>query len=400
VNRTLTFVARYYDGVIPAADGLASSRADIRAASEALRDASAASVKRITELLEWAELRDAFKEAFALSSIANKAFQDGEPWKNRTADPEKAEALLHDLCYLIRDLMILVHPYIPAYADRVAEFFGCRIWSGFVFDESAAASGNHPVALSHAPAADTLGWKDLGSRCGLSTVSMPEIIFKPMDDATANMYRERYAGSQKERKEKESQKMAENAKDNKAAQSPSAAPAAEAHTPTVAPDALFNEKIALKTAKIVKVERHADAEKLYIETLDDGSGTERVIVSGLVPYLTEAELLGKSIIIADNLKPRKMRGVESKGMLLAGDYTSADGVEHVEVLDSSWAAPGTPVILEGADPAFKKPDSIDADTFFAAPMLIVDHEVRIGGKKLMIAGKPVTTLNVVNGEVH
>jgi methionyl-tRNA synthetase len=394
VNRTLTFVARYYDGKIPEIDGLKSGREDIRAVSAALRDAKQASFARITELLEWAELRDAFKEAFALSSVANKAFQDGEPWKTRTTDPDKAAALLHDLCYLIKDLMILVHPYMPSYADRVMSFYGKTIWSGVVFDEASAAAGTQTDQLSHRAPAGALSWADLGKDTGLTTVAMPEIIFKPMDDATTAAYRERYAGSQKERKEKE-HKM-----DTPQAQKPAEkkeTPAEKA--PAVPADVLFNEKIALKTAKIVKIERHPDAEKLFIETLDDGSGAERVIISGLVPYFKEEELLGKSIIIADNLKPRKMRGVESRGMLLAGDYTGADGVEHVEVLDSSWAVPGTPVILEGADPSFKKPDSIDADTFFAAPMQIVDHRVLVNGKKLLIDGKPVTTKNVINGEV-
>ena len=55
--------------------------------------------------------------------------------------------------------------------------------------------------------------------------------------------------------------------------------------------AVFNEKIALKIAKIMKVEKHPEADKLYIETLDDGSGQERIILSGLVPYCTEEELL-------------------------------------------------------------------------------------------------------------
>jgi methionyl-tRNA synthetase len=408
VNRTLTFVSRYYDGKIPEADGLASKRADIRAVSEQLKEASDASFKRVTELLEWAELRDAFREAFALSSVANKAFQDGEPWKTRTSDPEKAEALIHDLCYLIRDLMIIVHPYMPGYADRVASFFGKSIWSGVVFDERLAQAGKATTAFEHTSGAGVLSWKNLGDRAGLSTVAAPEIIFKPMDDATAQSYRERYAGSQKERKEKETKvsdthqkaaqdsagKQAQGATGGKPHESAEKAPAAP-----VSADVLFNEKIALKTAKIVKIERHPDAEKLYVETLDDGSGAERVIISGLVPYFTAEELLGKSIIIADNLKARKMRGIESRGMLLAGDYTDSEGVEHVEVLDSSWAAPGTPVVLEGSDPAFKKPDSIDADTFFAAPMKIVDHVVTVGGKRLMIDGKPVTAKNVVTGEV-
>lgn len=390
VNRALTFVARYYDGKLPQTDGCTSSREDISAISRAIRDASATSIAKITELLEWAELRDAFHEAFALSSVANKAFQDGEPWKNRTADPERAEALLNDLCYLIRDLMIVIHPYMPYYADRIASFFGTKIWSGFTFDESAALAGKAPVALGHKPEEGTLSWKDLGNRSGLGVIAMPEIIFKPMDDATANAYRERYAGSQKERKEKE-------LSDEKNKTAP--VKAEKVTEPAMGADELFNAKIALKTAKIIKIERHPDAEKLYVETLDDGSGTERVIVSGLVPYFTEAELLGKSIIIADNLKPRKMRGVESRGMLLAGDYTDADGKEHVEVLDSSWAAPGTPVILEGADPSAAKPETVDADTFFAAPMKIVDHVVTINGTRLVIDGKPVTAKNVTTGEV-
>jgi methionyl-tRNA synthetase len=396
VNRTLTFIARYYDGKIPEMDGSASSREDIRTTTEALRAAANASIKKITELLEWAELRDAFREAFLLSSVANKAFQDGEPWKNRTADPERAEALLRELCYLIRDLMIIVHPYMPGYADKIASFYGKKIWSGIVFDEALALTGKAESALGHQLPEGTFSWKDLGKRTGLDTIAMPEIIFKPMDDTTIDAYRERYAGSQKERKEKE-HKMNEEAK-NAAVNATAAAPEKPAK-PADSADVIFNEKIALKTAKIIKIERHPDAEKLYVETLDDGSGTERVIISGLVPYFTAEELLGKSIIIADNLKARKMRGIESRGMLLAGDYTDAQGVEHVEVLDSSWAAPGTPVVLEGADVAFKKPDSIDADTFFSAPIQIIDHVVTIGGKKLVIDGKPVTAKNVASGEV-
>ncbi len=404
VNRTLTFVSRYYEGTIPAADPAASTREDIRAVSSALRGAMATTVQKTTALLEWAELRDAFREIFLLSSIANKAFQDGEPWKARTTDSEKAAALLHDLCYLIRDISIMLHPYMPDFAERVAGFFGKTLWSGTIFNEEDPSAHRQAVRPQGA-----LSWADLGNHNGLEKVSAPEIIFRPLDDETTAAYRERYAGSQQERKDKEmetQQKAAQNAPLGTGSQTAGntvpantvAQPATEKPAPQAA-DIIFNEKIALKTAKIIKIERHPDAEKLYIETLDDGSGEERIIVSGLVPYLKEEELLGKSIIIADNLKSRKMRGVESRGMLLAGDYTDADGVEHVEVLDSSWAAPGTPVILEGADPQFVKPQSIDADLFFSAPMQIVDHQVLINGKKLQINGKPVTTVHVVNGSV-
>ncbi len=380
VNRTFTFVARYYGGKIPQTDGTLSSREDIRSAALSLREARTAAIGKVTAALEWAELRDAFREIFALSSVANKAFQDGEPWKNRTADPERAEALLRELCYLIADIAVMLHPYMPGYASRVASFLERGIWSGNVFDES------RTEAPESAPAGkQNLSWADLGAISGLQTVRSPEIVFKPMDDETAQSYRERYSGSQKERKEKEMESSA------KKEQTPEAAP--------LPADEIFNAKIALKTAKIVKIERHPDAEKLYIETLDDGSGVERVIVSGLVPYYREEELLGKSIIVADNLKPRKMRGIESRGMLLAAGAENPDGTERVEVLDSSWAPPGTPVILEGADPQFKKPDSIDADTFFSAPMSVSSHEVLINGKRLTILGQPVRSSGIETGSV-
>lgn len=397
VNRTLTFVARYYDGILPAVDGEASSRPEIRAASSALRTQAKKSFERIAELLEWAELREAFREIFLLSSVANKAFQDGEPWKMRTADTERAEALLNDLVYLIKDLTILMHPYLPDFADRVAGWLGQKVWSGNIFDGTVRAAAGKPSGA--------LGWDDLGKRGAINTVAMPEIIFRPLDDKATAAYRERYAGSQQERKDKEQQKMdtPETAQTTaqtgiKGADSKPPVPAAP-EKPAVPADVLFNEKIALKAAKITAVERHPDAEKLYIETLDDGSGTPRVIVSGLVPYYAAEELLGKTIIVADNLKPRKMRGVESRGMLLAAGCTKEDGTESVEVLDIPWAAPGTPIVLEGADPAAAKPEVIDADTFFAVPITVAGGQVGINGIPLTAAGKPVRSATISDGTV-
>ncbi len=391
VNRTLTFIDRYYDGVIPGQDGRTSTRKDIVDISSTLFSSLENSCAKITQSLEWADLRDAFREIFALSSIANKAFQDGEPWKNRTQDPEKAEALLHDLVYLIKDITIMLHPFIPAFSDRVSSFLGKKVWSGTIFNESDVLQGKEPVARTAAPAADTLSWNDIGKREGLTKVYSPEIIFKPLDDALIDEYREKYSGSQKDRKEKEN-KMSE--KENTVLPETQ-----KEQVVSVSQSDIFNSKISLKTAKIIGIEKHPDAEKLYIETLDDGAGENRIILSGLVPYFTEEQLLGKSIIIADNLKPRKMRGIESRGMLLAASSKTEDGTEVLEVLDSSMAAPGTPVILEGSDSSVQKPESISADDFFAVQIVVVDGQVTIDGKRLMINDSPVRTTLVKNGEV-
>ena len=375
VNRTTTFISKYYDGVIP------SFKKD-----EELWAKITAGEQKVTELLEWSELKDAFHEIFAISSIANKAFQDGEPWKTRNTDPEAAANLIGNLAYIIKDLMIMVHPYLPHYAEKVLSFFGKTGVTGKI------GKPNKEGALT---------WADLGKLEGLDKLYKSEIIFKTMDNPTTEAYRERYSGKQADRLNQEStakpEKQENKKKEKKVEQKE--APKKEPLTKEQQID-IFNEKVVLKVAKIIEVTRHPDAEKLYVEKLDDGTGVERIICSGLVPYLKEEDLLGKHVVIADNLKPRKLRGIESRGMLLAADYTDADGKECVEVLDCSWAAPGTPVVLEGTDPAFAKAEVVDADTFFEVPISVTEKAVNINGKALVADGKAIITVNTVNGEVH
>ena len=386
INRTLTFVSRYYDGVIPQRDGMASAREDVRAVTEGLRAAAKYSIEKITALLEEAELLDAFHELFALSSVANKAFQDGEPWKNREADPEKAEALLFELCYLIKDLLILMHPYMPEYADAVASFLGIKIWSGNVFD------WEHPVQPRPE---NTLAWDNLLERRGLERVQKPAIIFKTLENDAIAAYRERYAGSQKER--------AAQAGKQAAGKQAGGEQKAKPEWADVPPERLFTDYISLKTAKIISVEKHPDADKLFVETIDDGSESGRVILSGLAPYFAPEELVGADIILAENLKPRKMRGIESKGMLLASHYTDADGTERVELVGMPGAAAGTPVTLESAEaatPPVQKPQAIDAELFFAVPFTVEDFRVCAAGKQLLVNGKPLVMKHVKSGTVQ
>ncbi len=159
----------------------------------------------------------------------------------------------------------------------------------------------------------------------------------------------------------------------------------------------FNKYVELKVAKVVDIKCNPEGEKLYIETLDDGSGTPRIIQSGLRPYLKEDEILGKNVIIAANLTPRKMRGVESHGMLLAADYTE-DGQGKVELLTAPWAAPGTQVVLEGTQPC-SKPEKIDIDRFCKIEYKIENFSATAAGKKLYADGKVITTEKTKDGEI-
>jgi methionyl-tRNA synthetase len=368
VNRTLTFVTRYYGGVIP--EG---------ASDEAFWREARAIESSIAERLDRAELRDAFKEAFALSDLANKRFQDGEPWKTRTSDPAKAASLIRDLCLVLRDLAVIVHPYIPATAERIASFFGKTI----------GGSGG-------------LSWKDVGSLSGLEKVVKSEVLFSKLEDDFVATLRERYAGSQKERADR-------GAEEAKPAKTPAlATPQAPASPPEpkVMPFAdqpveeRFARLIDLRVARIVRIERHPKADKLYIETLDDGSGNERVIVSGLVPYYKEEELLGRHIVLVNNLKPAKLRGTESRGMLLAASRHGEDGSkEGCEVLDAGDVAPGTRILLEGQDGSIQPMAEIDVDAFFSVPIRAVGGRAVVGGAALLAGGRSFNLVKVPDGEV-
>jgi methionyl-tRNA synthetase len=383
-NRTLAFIQRFYDGVIPA------GQADQEFWAEVTKLEAQAG-----EHFERAELRDAFRTAFQIADIANKRFQAAEPWKARTSDPEKAASLLSDLCYVLRDLAIIMHPFMPAAMDTLAGFLG----------KTVGRNG--------------LSWKDLGKLDGLDRISELGVLFRKLEVDHIEAMRERFSGSQKERAERGMAGKAA-APETKAAGStvtvgkpagdaPGAKPAVPAPKPEAVPKPVpyadlpveerFAKLIDLRVAKITKIERHPKADKLYVETLDDGSGQERVIVSGLVPFYKEEELLGKHIVLVNNLKPAKLRGVESKGMLLAASVDGADGKEICEVIDVSWANPGTRLVLAGQDPAMPAEEQIDVEAFFSVPIRAAGGAVLVGSKPLEADLRACTTTRVVDGDV-
>ncbi|GHU65740.1 methionine--tRNA ligase [Spirochaetia bacterium] len=378
VNRTLSFVTRYYGGIIPA--GISGPGPFWDKVREYEKD--------ITEKLDRADERDAFRAIFELSSFANKTFQDAEPWKKRTQDPPAAEALIRDLSYVVRDLAVLIQPYMPQAAEQIASFFGLSFGKDLVYKKSGAV----------------LSWDSIGKPEGLTEVVKSEVLFAKLEDDKIAELRDRYSGSQKEREEVKAGAAAS----AQASASPEAVQAAPV-VPAEPLDALFAKNLDLRVAKIVKIERHPKADKLYIETLEitgaDGAPEERIIVSGLVPFYKEEELLNKHIIVAYNLKPAKLRGVESRGMLLAAsDHNGpaneqGEGTERVEVLDAGDTPTGTRVTLDGLEPQAVPPE-IDIDTFFSIPIIVKDNTVTVGGRAFTLNGKPMRTVTISQGEVH
>jgi methionyl-tRNA synthetase len=363
VNRTLSFVSRFYGGKLPAGTPDQPFWAEV--------DRAEAEIKG---LFEKVELREAFHRIFALSSVGNKKFQDGEPWKGIKERPEQTAALIWNLTYLVRDLAVLAAPFIPQTTARVAAMLGLP----------------------------GLAWKDLGNLTGLGEISRPELLFRRLEDMEIEELRLRFSGTQKER---------------------AAADAPAQPTPAELAQR-FSASVELRVARIVEITRHPQAEKLYIETVDLGT-ERRQIVSGLVPHYKEEELAGRNIIIVTNLKPALLRGVESNGMLLAAQGMEAGGGRSprpaaapgaaggqggrepaqegktVEVLFVDHASPGDRVALSGdAFPAEAHLPQIDIDGFLAVPIAVEDFKVLVGESPLMAGGKPVVAARVSKGRVR
>ena len=348
VNRTLTFLNKQFDGEVPAAPAQSQFTADAKA-----------KIAEITEHLEWADLRDGIRKTFELADMGNKAFQAGEPWKVIKEDKEAAGILLHELVYLVRDLAILIAPYLPETSEKIAGFLG----------------------------SPDMSWESLGRRDDLTKISKPSLLFKKLEDEEIETFRTRFAGSQKERAAEEA----------KASNGSSAVADADENQ---SPEQMFRALVDLRVAKIAEVERHPEADKLFILQLDDGTPEGRQIVSSIVPYYTEEQLQGRNLIVVSNLKPAKFRGTKSSGMLLAAEGLTVDGGETCEVIFADELAPGTRIYLEGDDPE-KLPEctKLKADKFFAVPMKTVDGSVFVGDTRIGAAGTILMTKTVLNAEV-
>ncbi len=324
VNRTLTFAIRNFNGALPDKPGSEPFREQVKAVEDEIED-----------LFEKVELRDALRAILRLGSIGNKRFQDEEPWKKIKTDPDAVAGLVNDLVYLLRDIAILVSPFIPGTAEKIASFLGVT----------------------------ELRWQDLRKRSGIGAIRQPELLFTLLDDKLIDGLKLKYSGTQV----KEEQSLPER----------------------------FRKEVQLLVARITKIERHPKADKLYVETVDVG-GEERTIVSGLVPYYAPEELLGRLIVLAANLAPAKLRGVESQGMLLA-----ADDSETVDVIFAEGAEPGDRITLEDTDStSYEKPELVTIDQFLSIPISVADSYVCVGGKKLVTKAGPLVTRKVKEGKVR
>lgn len=352
VNRTLSFIKKFYDGNVPSSSSPDESLLEVIRKSEA----------EITDLMNNVEERSALRAILALSDAGNKAFQDGEPWKMRKENPEKAASLLRTLCFLIRDLGIMIEPFMPSTSEKIFSFFGDRKWT----------------------------WQDLGSYDDpLETVGEISLLFSKLDDDFVSSLKDRFAGSQEDRKEKK-----ENRKEEKKMNNNNNVIENE----TIAHQ--FERRVTLKVARIAEVEKHPNGDLLYILHLDDGTEEGRTIVSSIVPYYKAEELDGKKIIVVANLKPANFRGVKSCGMLLAASDPNAPEHTTCEVLFADDDIPEGTVLKVADQPDVEKVTTyIKPDHFFAMPLYTKGGVLMVDGKEILADGRQIRSHKYIDGPV-
>ena len=347
VNRTLTFISRFYDGVIPSAQY-----------DQTLFETMKAKESLITDLLNHAEERDALRAIFSLCDEGNKAFQDGEPWKARKEDPARAASLLKTLCLMIKDVAVMIEPYMPSTSQKIFSFFT----EGKKWD-----------------------WQTLACDEGLEKVGNISLLFTKLDNDLIDTIRQRYRGTQAQRQEKEAHEEKKEMNN------------AEIENESIAHQ--FERRVTLKVAKITEVEKHPNGDLLYILHLDDGTPEGRTIVSSIVPYYKAEELQGRNIVVVANLKPANFRGVKSWGMLLAASDPDAEPHSTCEVLFADDIPAGTVLKVADQGEVEKVTTYIKPDHFFAMPLYTKDGVLMVDGKTIGAEGRTVCARKYINGPV-
>ncbi len=263
VNRALQLTKKYWNGVVPACGEL--QEVDKKAIAE-FKDVK----EKVEQFLDVFKFREAQKEAMNLARIGNKYITECEPWKVWKTDPKRVETILNISLQLVANLAIAFEPFLPFSSEKLRKMI------------------NMP----------NFEWTQLGSTDLLKAgdqLGEPELLFEKIEDEVI---------------EKQLQKLADTKKANEEA-SYKAEP--------VKPEVSFDdfEKLDIRVGHILNCEKVKKSKKLLKFTIDDGTGTERTICSGIAAYYEPEDLIGKDVLFVANFAPRKMMGIESQGMILS-----------------------------------------------------------------------------------
>ena len=286
VSRTVSMVEKYFDGTLPAEQTADALDDELVSMASALRD-------KYDGIMESYAFQDGLIEIFKVVSRANKYIDETAPWalaKDEANKPRLAR-VMYNLLETIRICGILLTPYMPDSAEKIREQIGA---DESVYNwETAGVYGSLPQTV---------------------TVHKGAALFPRIDMNKELAFLEERMDKQKKAAEKAAKKAEKAAKKD------------EKKLEGVMIGIDDFAKVELKTAKILSCEPVKKSDKLLCLQVELGE-EKRQIVSGIAEYYKPEDMVGKTVIVVSNLKPAKLRGVESQGMILAAD--TPDGVQVV-----------------------------------------------------------------------
>ena len=264
INRTLVLTNNYYSGKVP-------ERGNLNNFDREVLDDIPGLTKATGEAIENFKFREGLKEAMNLARLGNKYLADTEPWKLIKTEPERVKTIINISLQIAANLSIILEPFLPFSMKKLREWINLGKFT----------------------------WNDAGKTELLPPghqVSKGGLLFEKIDDNTINRQIEKLKKTRSE----------------KGSAAPDVSPLKE---PVSYED--FS-RLDIRTATVLEAEKVPETNKLLKLKIDCGTDI-RTIVSGIAEYYKPEDLIGKQILVIANLEPRKIKGIESKGMILMAE---------------------------------------------------------------------------------
>ena len=263
VNRALQLTKKYWAGVVPACGELQDVDRATLEEFEGVKD-------KLEAYLDAFKFREAQKEAMNLARIGNKYITECEPWKVWKTDPKRVETILYISLQLVANLAIAFEPFLPFSSEKLRKLINM----------------------------ESFDWNELGSTNLLKAghqLAEPELLFDKIEDDVIQYQLDKLAATKK------------------------ANEAAAFKAEPIRKEVAFEdfEKLDIRVGHIKDCQKVKKSKKLLQFTIDDGSGEDRTILSGIAAYYEPEQLIGKDVLFVANFAPRKMMGIESQGMILS-----------------------------------------------------------------------------------
>ncbi len=287
VQRVFVLCHKYYDGKAPA-------NPCPELPEYKLWDTVRDHVQETSNQIDAFRFRDALASAMNVARAGNKYLSDSEPWKLEKTDPERTRTILANSLNLAAVLSIVLEPFLPHTTAKLRRMLGVGV-----------------LPWSEAFRSDLIGaGQELGK---------PEHLFKPITDAEIQPEIERLHSNAPQGQEQAQGQVQQAAPVTRPEQR--SAEAGGAGAVSAKATITFDDfaKLDLRVGTIVAAERVPKADKLLKLSIDLGEAQPRTVVSGLAMHYQPEQLPGQQVVLVANLEPRKMRGVESQGMVLMAE---------------------------------------------------------------------------------